>query len=166
MRSSDPDPDSINSRLADFLCARKEEMIRAWLRRIEADPAIPAERLSLAQLRDHLPQLIDDLAETLRLYGSDDVAARAERHAAKHGAERWDEGFSLTELLREVMHLRAVFVYHVKVFEEAHADFGTAARVFANTAVHQFLDSLAIDAAEQFLASEKDARRAGSGIAI
>ncbi|HSH37686.1 MAG TPA: RsbRD N-terminal domain-containing protein [Chthoniobacterales bacterium] len=166
IKSPEPDADSVNAQLAGFLSARKEEMIRAWARRVDADPAIRTERLTRSQLRNHLPQLFDDLAQTLRRYGSEDVAGRSERDAEKHGAERWQEGFSLAELLREVLHLRGVLIYHLKVFEESHADFGTAARLFAQTAVHQFLDELAIDAAEQFLASEKQARRGASGVVL
>ena len=154
-------PDSVNGRLANFLCARKEEIIRAWMSRVRADPSIPSETLTTNQLRDHLPRLFDDLADTLRRYGSDTAAAS---DADKHGAERWQQGYNVGELLREIMHLRATFIYHLRIFEELHPDFGMAARLFANSAVHEFLDRMAIDATERFLESEKQARRNVSGL--
>ena len=161
---NEADPDSVNAQLAEFLCARKEEMIRAWIVRLQADAAIPVETLTINQLRDHLPRLFDDLADSLRRYGIRQVVERTEKDAERHGAERWQQGFNLTQLLREIMHLRAVFIYHLRIFEDLHAEFGTAARVFAHSAVHQFLDRMAIEAAEQFLTSDKQARRSGTGL--
>lgn len=164
--STEADADSVNARLADFICGRKEEMIRAWIGRVKADAAIPSDTLTTNQLRNHLPRLFNDLADILRQYGSDDTARRTERDAEKHGLERWEQGFSLPDLLREILHLRAVFIYHLRVFEEMHPDFGTAARLFAHSTAHQFLDQMAIDATEQFLSSDKRARRAASGVTV
>ena len=161
---SEPEADSVNARLAEFLCGRKEEMIRSWMGRVQADRAIPAESLTTNQLRDNLPRLFDDLADTVRRYGSDDIADRTAKDAEKHGAERWLQGFELPQLLREIMHLRAVFIFHLRIFEEQHVDFGSAARLYAHSTVHEFLDGLGIDATEQFLASDKQARRVASGL--
>lgn len=162
--SAEAHPDSVNGRLATFLCGRKEEIIRAWISRVQADPSIPAETLTTNQLRDHLPRLFDDLAEILRHYGSEDAAEQAVKHAAKHGAERWQEGYDIAAVLREILHLRAVFIYHLRIFEELNPDFGMAARLFASSTVHQFLDEMGIDAVEQFLASARQARREVSGM--
>jgi hypothetical protein len=151
--------------LAEFFCARKEEMIRAWIERVHTDASIPAETLTTNQLRDHLPRLFDDLADTLRSYGSETVAEQAAKDAGRHGAERWQQGYDVAEVLRETMHLRAVFIYHLLIFEESNADFGMAARLFANAAVHRFLDEIAIAATEQFLTSQKHALREASGLA-
>ena len=160
------DSESVNGRLADFFCGRKEEMIRAWIARLQRDRAIATESLNTNQLRDHLPRLFDDLADVLRRYSSEDVLERTERDAEKHGAERWQQGFSLPALLREIMHLRGIFIYHLRVFEETHPDFGTAARLFAHSTVHQFLDQMAIDATQQFLAADKQARRETTGVGL
>lgn len=162
-RIPDADSESVNARLADFFCGRKEEMMKAWIAHLQRDPAIATENLNTPQLRDHLPRLFDDLADLLRRYGSEEVLERTERDAAKHGSERWQQGFSLPALLREIMHLRGVFIYHLRVFEEMHAGFGTAARLFAHSTVHRFLDHMAIDATQQFLAADKQARRGTSG---
>lgn len=163
-KSPEADSESVNARLADFFCGRKEEIIKAWIARLQRDPVIGTESLNMNQLRDHLPRLFDDLADLLRRYGSEEVLERTERDAEKHGGERWQQGFSLPALLREIMHLRAIFIYHLRVFEELHADFGTAARLFAHSTVHQFLDHMAIDATQQFLAADKQARRETSGV--
>jgi hypothetical protein len=38
---AEPDADSVNAHLAEFLCSRKEEVIRSWMGRVQADPTIP-----------------------------------------------------------------------------------------------------------------------------
>ena len=158
--------DSVNGQLTAFLCGRKDEIIRAWIARVRADSAMPTDALTTNQLRDHLPGLFDDLADTIRRYGSENVAAQARQNAEKHGAERWQQGYNISQLLREIMHLRATFVYHLRIFEEGQPDFGMAAMLFANGTVHAFLDQMTIDATERFLEAEKQARRAVAGLQL
>ncbi len=151
-------PDSVNGRLADSLLAQKEAIISEWLQRVHTDPAIPSEALTTSQLRDHLPQLLDGLTETLRRYGSDPVAEKAEKDAETHGAVRWQQGYDVAELLREIKHLRAILIYHLNVFEATNEEFGMAARLFVTSTLHSFLDEIGIGATAQFLAEAIRAR--------
>jgi len=72
-------PDSVNGRLATSLNLEREQIISEWLDRVQNDPAIPTDSLTLTQARDHLPQLFDDLTETLSRYGSEMVAEKSEK---------------------------------------------------------------------------------------
>src|SRR3712207_5981937 len=116
MASDNADSESINLQLADFLCDRQEEIVRAWMGRVQADARVAAESLTTNELRNHIPRLLDDLAALLRKFGSDDATARVEKDAAKHGIERWEQGFDAIELLREIAHLRGVLIYHLRIF--------------------------------------------------
>src|SRR3712207_4761874 len=94
-------PDASLKELADFLCARREEITRRWTDAVRTDPAIPTStKLPHEQLVDHLPYVFDDLAETL----AGPIAPRAgsAEHAQAHGEHRWWQGFQFTELLREM----------------------------------------------------------------
>ena len=122
-----------------------------WLERVRNDPAIPTGTLTTAALKDHLPQLFNDLTETLRRYGSEPVAEQSEKDAETHGAVRWQQGYDVAELLREIKHLRAILIYHLSVFEETNQEFGMGARLFVASTLHRFLDELGIDATTQFL---------------
>jgi hypothetical protein len=157
------DPDSVNHQLAEFLLARREEIIRAWVDRVGADPAIPTRELSQREVRNHIPRLFDDLAAGLRAYGSNATSERFIKDAEQHGAERWEQGYEIPELLREVMQLRSIFIYHLRVFEESHPDFGSAARLFAHSTIHGFLDEMAIEGTEEFLRSQQGALGSSSG---
>ncbi len=147
-------PDSVNGRLAETLDSQRDAIINEWLERVRKDPFIPTDSLTLDQVRDHLPQLFDDLTQTLTRYGSDVVAEQSERDGEQHGIARWQQGFELPEMLRELMHLRAILIHRLGLFEASNEDYGMVARFFVTTTLHGFLDRMGINATEQFLAQE------------
>ena len=144
-------PDSVNGRLAKSLDSQRNDIMSEWLDRVRKDPAIPTDSLTLEQVRDHLPQLFDDLTATLNRYGSEVVAEQSEKDGEEHGAARWQQGFQLPEMLRELMHLRSILIHRLGLFESSNEDFGMVARLFVTTTLHGFLDRMGINATEQFL---------------
>jgi hypothetical protein len=143
-------PESVNVRLASYLCERREVIMLDWLDRLRADPKIANDSMTTLQGRDHVPNLFDDLAETLRLYPRTSTAEQSHKDGEEHGSTRWKEGYSLPEVLREIKHLRAVLVHHLAAFEELNPDFGLVPRLFATSMIHAFFDNLALDATERF----------------
>lgn len=148
----DPEPDShgVNSRLADYLCAQRESIIGEWLGRVRGDPDIPTDSLSTPELKDHVPWIFDDLADTLRGYGTA-TSGQTDRDSAIHAGVRWRQGYRLSDVLRELKHLRTNLIYRLRAFEELNADFVGVARLFALEILHRFLDDVAISAADQYL---------------
>lgn len=151
-------PDSVNGRLAESLDSQRKDIINEWLERVRKDPAIPTDSLTLEQVRDHLPQLFDDLTKTLSRYGSEVVAEQSEKDGEEHGSARWEQGFELPEMLRELMHLRSILINRLGLFEANNEDFGMVARLFVTTTVHGFLDRMGINASEQFLTNGSNER--------
>ncbi len=145
-------PDSVNGRLAASLDSQRNEIIEEWIDRVRKDPAIPTDSLTLKQVRNHIPHLFDDLTETLSRYGSEAVDEQAEKDGEEHGAVRWEQGFELPEMLRELMHLRSILINRLGLFESKNEDFGMVARLFVTTTLHRFIDRMGINATEQFLA--------------
>lgn len=144
-------PDSVNGRLARSLDSQRNDIINEWLDRVRKDPAIPTDSLTLDQVRDHIPQLFDDLTNTLDRFGSEVVEDQSVQDSEEHGAERWEQGFELPEMLRELMHLRSILINRLGHFESKNEDFGMVARLFVTSTVHRFLDRMGINATEQFL---------------
>lgn len=138
-------------RLARYLCERREAIISDWLELVRADPKLPTDSMSTLETKDHVPQLFDNLAETLRLYPSSSVDELSQKNGATHGDTRWKEGYSLPEVLREIKHLRKVLVRHLHAFENQNPDFTDDPRLFAASTLHAFLDNMALDASEEFL---------------
>ena len=148
-------PNSVNTLLATHLSLQKETIISEWLMRVRNDAAIiPPASLSTGALTNHLPQIFDDLTNTLRRYGSDTVARQSVMDAEEHGDTRLRQGYELTEMLRELMHLRAILIYHLRQFEDLNPDFGMVSRLFISTILHRFIDEMAIDATEKYLRSK------------
>jgi signal transduction histidine kinase len=87
-------------------------LIDRWSRRaVEEQPH--AKRLHHEALRDHLPRLLRNLGRSLA--ASD--AAQATRHrrpARRHGQQRWEEGWSLTEVVRDYQILRLILVEYLE----------------------------------------------------
>ncbi len=150
-------PSSVNARFANHLASNKDAILDDWLKRVRADPEIATtETLNTIALKNHLPQIFDDLTETLRRYGSETVAEQAVRDAEEHGATRLRQGYELPELLRELKHLRSVFIFYLRTFEDINPDDGMAARLFISTTLHAFLDEMIIDATEEYLWTQRN----------
>ncbi len=153
---SDAHPESVNSRLADYLSGHKEAILDEWRVRVRADAAIvPAGSLNTVQLNNHLPQIFDDLNGTLRRYGCPAIAEQAREDAEEHGATRWQQGYDVCEVLRELKHLRSLFIFHLRAFEDLHQDYGMASMLFVSTVLHRFIDEMAMDATKEFLSLHK-----------
>lgn len=97
--------------LADFLQERRAAITQMWMDGVLQHPGIPSARgLTFQQLSDHLPKLFDDLKAALRAESRDEklpseaILADAE----KHGSHRWEQGFELNELLRELGIIRSL----------------------------------------------------------
>ncbi|MFZ4594864.1 MAG: RsbRD N-terminal domain-containing protein [Verrucomicrobiaceae bacterium] len=148
-------PESVNGGLADYLHARKEAVLAEWRERVRSDKAIVApQSLNATALTNRLPDIFDDLTASLRRYGSASVAEQTVKDAGDHGATRLNQGYELTEVLRELMHLRAILIYHLCQFEDLHPDHGLASRLFVSTTMHRFLDEMATDATDEYLWSK------------
>ncbi|MDB6004308.1 MAG: histidine kinase [Prosthecobacter sp.] len=148
-------PHNVNALLADYLGTQKEGIINEWLERVRGDAAIMATAsLNTNALKDHLPEIFDDLTETLRRYGSEAVAEQSTKDAEEHGATRLRQGYELPEMLRELMHLRSILIYHMLQFEGLDSEFGMASRLFISTTLHRFIDEMMIDATDEYLWSQ------------
>jgi signal transduction histidine kinase len=93
----------VTARLADHLCAQRGVITDHWIEAVRTNPEIPsAQNLSHAELSDHLPDLFNSLVEYLRTSASGDARRNVIRDARSHGSRRWDQGYNLGELLREL----------------------------------------------------------------
>ncbi len=136
-------------------------MTNEWVERVRKDSAVPTDFMTKPEIIDHIPQIFDTIIQALRQHRSDTTIEQVHQIAARHTIVRWIEHFNLQAVLRELSLLRAEFIYHLRVFEEEHPDFGIAARLFAAATIHQILDDAVIDTTNTFLKlAERDDRNA------
>ena len=94
------------SALASHLREQREEILDAW--RAYGDVTAGrniAATLSRVQFNDHIPAVLEGLARTLETWPAEgrDGLVEDEEHqdVFDHGSQRWQQGYSLAELIRE-----------------------------------------------------------------
>lgn len=84
-------------------------MLAAWRLATDLDTEVSSAATStLSQFIDHIPSVLDAFDSRLRAQDPEEKAdARAEQKewAAEHGTHRWQQGYRLTETMREWGHL-------------------------------------------------------------
>lgn len=92
--------------LAGRLGQRRDSIMEAWRTKVTADPKLTTgASLPRAQLHDHLPALLQDFERRLVAGDLQRLAAAVDAQkgdAAAHGLHRWQQGFDLSEVSREL----------------------------------------------------------------
>lgn len=108
--------------LADHLAGRREEVIAAWTAVVEADPELPtASSISLLHFRDLIPDVLESYEQRLRRGPGPQPPDEPEhQRIAEHGQHRWQQGYSLRELIREWGHLQLTLLEELERYGAAH----------------------------------------------
>jgi signal transduction histidine kinase len=147
--------------LADFLLANRDEITRLWVVAVDRSKEIQSsEDLTYTQLLDHLPQLSVELAEILKNPASEMNWNEAARDSGRHGKKRWDQGYNLEELIREVCLIRRKFLDHwLSAFREKQPSFEGEPKRAAKKIIHRFFDDLVVESVTQFVDEQQQHAR-------
>lgn len=108
------------SGLADYLQARREHILLTWRDVIKKDPSLTSsDALPRADIYDHIPALLSTFEQRLRLGPTAAPSSRGEighAAAAAHGLQRWQQGYDLREVTRELGKLNEVVVGELDSF--------------------------------------------------
>ncbi len=114
--------------LAAYLKQRRGAVLQAWRTAVASDPALTSgANLPRAQLHDHIPALLVDFERQLGGGG----ASLHEGDAAAHGLHRWQQGFDLAEVTRELGRLNECVVAELETFALDHPGFAATAMASA-----------------------------------
>ena len=112
------------SALAAELLSRREVILDAWRAYGDVVPGQNiAASLSRAQFIDHIPAVLDSLSESLQAWpeGPGDAAEEVEADkVADHGVQRWQQGYSLSEVLREWGYLQMCVAAELERYAAGH----------------------------------------------
>ena len=94
-----------------------ETIVRTWTEKVTADRRVNSDaRLSYLQLVDHIPQIVEELQDAL-------IDGRAEpemlSQGRQHGRQRWQQGYELKEVVRELTLLRVTLVEFLELYRGA-----------------------------------------------
>lgn len=101
-------------RIAAILRTRRDRILDRWISLVLDDERVPhAREISREELLDFVPVLLDQVISALEVLdpsvnpvvaGNDDVALSA---AIRHADHRFEQGYTLAEVIRELAHFRA-----------------------------------------------------------
>jgi signal transduction histidine kinase len=114
--------------VAEHMRVRREAVLLAWRMAIKRDPGVTSgESLPRHQLYDHIPTMLVTFERELRRAdrGSGlSAEAAAQEPAAAHGLQRWQQGYDLREVTRELGKLNECVVFELEGFAAAHRQAG------------------------------------------
>ena len=154
---------SINRRrvfadLGAFVRNRRDDITRLWVAAVDRSSEIASSNdLTYRQLLDHLPHICDELADLLQKPPTDPAPPPIGPDAAAHGRKRWEQGYRLEEVIREVCLIRRNFFDRwVPEFAQNNPEFVGEAERAATQVIHHFFDEVIIDSTVQFVQENCD----------
>ena len=141
--------------MATFLCGQRDQSTGRWIEAVRQDrEVVSANALNDEDLADHLPKLFDDLAGILR---GEPVTRQANRDAEAHGEHRWQQHYSLEEVLKELGIVRRMVLEHsLNVFEPAHLDLPRERIYPVREQILQFFDDTAAGSTRQDATKQRE----------
>lgn len=126
--------------LAGYLRERQDMILDAWRAYGDVVPGRNiAESLSRVQFNDHIPTVLESLSQTLEAWPDDSDSLTGEtppEEVSEHGLQRWQQGYSLKEVLREWGYLQMCVAAELERYAVDHPSIEpsvmpTARRVWA-----------------------------------
>jgi len=107
--------------LAAHLGLRRDDILSAWRRAVDADPDLTtAATITRAQFIDHIPAVLNAFEHRLAAHEpADRSKAREEQRdsAAEHGLHRWQQGYNQPETMWEWGHLHLCLFRELEDYE-------------------------------------------------
>lgn len=111
------------ARLADHLGQRREEILRAWRTAVRRDPALTTSHaLPRSQLNDHVPGVLAAFEDALRAPPAPVTQLAPSAEASAHGVHRWQQGYDLHEVTRELGTLNRCMVTELDAYAETRPE--------------------------------------------
>jgi hypothetical protein len=105
-RPINPSTSQVVKRVPDVIAENKDWVVNTWLQRVKTNPELMSLKVSDAERRDHVPDLLDDaIADACDLPTSVEQRQKA---AERHGTLRYHQGYSIAMLILEAQILQRV----------------------------------------------------------
>lgn len=141
MRDLDPPTTAQLTALASHLAGRREAILEAWTTAVAADPDLAiAASLSIHHFRDLMPDVLRYFEARLRRTAGERrrLESEEEQRIVDHGLHRWQQGYHLSEVVREWNHLQIAVQEELERYALAHPELrpavmATARRLWTET---------------------------------
>lgn len=103
--------------LAAHLHSRRQDILDAWRAVVLEDPELQTpSRVSVLHFEDIAPQILDQFEQRLRAADDQPKKQPERQKSVEHGAHRWQEGYSLREMVREWGHFQVCVLEEIERF--------------------------------------------------
>ena len=99
--------ESPGKRTSVLIREKSDQIVQRWQQEVQADLRLASIRLTNAKLIDRLPLLLNDVAKLLET-GETQIRAKSLSTAARHGAERAKQGYTIPLLVTETRVLNRI----------------------------------------------------------
>jgi len=128
-----------------------EIIVQTWTDRVMSDRRVYSDaRLSYLQLVDHIPQILEEIRDALAR--EPEYAARPTQ-GQKHGRIRWQQGYELKEVVRELMLLRTTLMEFIETYRGALQNKQASQIMQAYRRINSFMDEELYRTIEAYLES-------------
>lgn len=90
-----------------------------------------SDQLTYRQLADHLPSILEEICNVLETRSLSGQEGALEHDARQHGQWRWQQGYRIDELVRELDLFRQVLLSAIGEYAASHEDFSRADEEYA-----------------------------------
>jgi signal transduction histidine kinase len=109
--------------LVAALRAQQSALTERWMKLVFGDQEVEhSDQLTYRQLADHLPSIFDEICIVLESRNLRDQEGAIERDARQHGQWRWQQGYRIDELVRELDLFRQVLLSAIGEYAAEHPE--------------------------------------------
>lgn len=110
--------------LVAALRSQQTALTERWMKLVFGDAEVEhSDQLTYRQLADHLPGIFEEICIVLERENLRDQEGSIERNARQHGQWRWQQGYRIDELVRELDLFRQVLLAAIGEYAHGHPDF-------------------------------------------
>ncbi len=118
--------------LAAHLSGRREAVLQAWREVVNADPELTtAPLVSLTHFLDLATDVLESFEGKLRAGYADPETREDEERSWEHGSHRWQQGYSIREMVREWGHLQVCMADELELYAASHLELESGVMPFA-----------------------------------
>lgn len=137
--------------LALYLSDRRASILETWRAIVLADPKLKtAANTSLLHFENIVPRVLDGFERALRLASDRPLSQSEKEKYSEHGSHRWQQGYSLREVVREWGHFQLCVLAEIERFEEVEPGAVPATVDFARRLWLEMCNEGIADSVEQF----------------
>ena len=129
-------------------------IVREWTHKVSSDRRVSSDAgLTYLQLVDHVPQILEEIRHAI-VFEPHTVCATA-REGEKHGRMRWQQGYELKEVVRELILLRTTLLEFIEQYRGALQNKHTEQLMLAYRRINGFMDEELYKTIEAYLESAR-----------